>query len=339
MSDMSKDTLKKLHRAKTIRSSDMLFSIAIRPDNQHLLVGSSDAGVYELDIAAEKPERVKFSGEGHRSYVTGLVALDAHAVSCSYDGQLVWWNLESRKAVRAVAAHDKWIRRLMAIPGGKWLVTVADDMRCRVWDASTGERVADISDHAAMTPHHFPSMLYAVAASPDGRWIATGDRVGHVAIWQTDNWSKAAELETPVMYTWDPKARRHSIGGIRSLAFSPDGTQLAVGGSGKINNIDHLEGRSRLEIFQWQSGQRLHELEDEKRKGLVEQIAWIPETPYVLAAGGDHKGFLNFYDATSGELVHQDGNDGHIHGIAWAADYKQLFIAGHQCVEAWSFGD
>lgn len=338
MSDLSNESLKTLHREKTVRSSDILFAIALRPDNHHLLLGSSDAGVYELDVTAEKPERLKFSGEGHRSYVTGIAVVDKHAVSCSYDGQLVWWNLESRDQVRAITAHDKWIRRLITVPGGKWLVTVADDMRCRVWDATSGERVADFSDHAAMTPHHFPSMLYAVAASADGRWIATGDRVGHVAIWQTDNWSKAAELETPVLYTWDPKARRHSIGGIRSLAFSADGTKLAVGGSGKINNIDHLEGRARLEIFEWQSGKKLHELEDEKRKGLVEQIAWIPDTPYVLTAGGDHKGFLSFYDSISGELVHQDGNDGHIHGVVWDSAHQQILVAGHECVESWGLG-
>ena len=47
---------------------------------------------------------------------------------------------------------------------------------------------------------------------------------------------------------WDPKARIHSIGGIRSLAFSTDSTQLAVGGTGKINNIDHLEALARVEI-------------------------------------------------------------------------------------------
>lgn len=335
MSEPAANDLKTLRRLQSISAPDILMAIAQRSDNGCLLMGSSDAGVYEIDLSAEKPERVKFTGEGHRSYVTGMAIVGQQVISCSYDGQLIWWDLEKRAPIRTVAAHDKWIRRVIAVPGGKWLVSIADDMRCRVWDAASGERVADFSDHATVTPHHFPSMLYAVAASADGRWIATGDRVGHVAIWDTNTWSKAAELETPVMYTWDPKARRHSIGGIRSLAFSADGGQLAVGGTGKINNIDHLEGRSRVEIFEWQSGKRLHELEDEKRKGLVEQIVWMPESSHLLAVGGDNKGFMTFYDAVSGELVHQDGADGHVHGVVLDSSKKQLFLACHERLEVW----
>ena len=90
MADMPVKDLKTFHQLKSVHFSDILLAIALRPDNQNLLLGSSDAGVYELDMSAEKPERIKFSGEGHRSYVTGIAALPEHAVSCSYDGQLIW---------------------------------------------------------------------------------------------------------------------------------------------------------------------------------------------------------------------------------------------------------
>ncbi|MCG8651145.1 MAG: hypothetical protein MI861_15005, partial [Pirellulales bacterium] len=226
---------------------DILLCVAMSADGRRIWLGSSDANVYELDLSNDSPPRVALRGQGHSSYVTAMARCGDTLVTASYDRQLVWWDLTSGQQIRAVTAHDRWIRGLAAFPDGKRLVSVADDMRCRVWELETGDRLADFSDHALQTPHHYPSMLYAVCVSPDGQRVVTGDRVGHVAIWDAATFEKVGELETPVMYTWDPKQRRHSIGGIRSLAVSNDGSKLAVGGIGKIGNIDHLGGPARLE--------------------------------------------------------------------------------------------
>lgn len=327
---------KQLRRVAEWKSDDILFAIARAPGGERLFLGSSDFRVYELDVAAETPHRAAFEGEGHRSYVTGLAAAGQSLVSGSYDGRLLWWNIADRRLVRDVPAHDRWIRRVIATPDEQRIVSIADDMQVRVWDVATTGMIASFTDHAALTPHHYPSMLYAAACSPDGKWLATGDKVGHVAVWNLASLDKAGEVETPVMYTWDPRQRRHSIGGIRALAFSPDGARLAVGGIGTIENVDHLDGKSRVEVFEWQSGTRIFELEDDQRKGIVEQFAWLSAGGVLLCAGGDHKGFLKFYDMASGELLHQDGNDGHIHGFALDEAEEHLYLACHQRVEKWT---
>ncbi|REJ93766.1 MAG: hypothetical protein DWQ34_09990 [Planctomycetota bacterium] len=327
---------KQLRKETQWTSQDVLFGIARLPETSTLFIGSSDFGVYAFDAAAESPERVAFSGDGHSSYVTGVARAGGQLVSGSYDGRLIWWDVESRTQVRSLDAHDRWIRRVIATPDGGRIVSIADDMQIKVWDAGDGKPVAEFSDHDPLTPHDYPSMLYAVAVSADGRWLASGDKTGHVVVWNAETFEKVAEVETPVMYTWDPKQRRHSIGGVRSLAFSPDGTRLAVGGIGTIGNIDHLGGPSRVEIFQWESGERLFELENEERKGLVEQIVWSPDGSWILCGGGDHKGFLKFYDMTTGDLIHQDGGDGHVHGFVLDEDWTTIFTACHQRIERWT---
>ncbi len=326
---------KNLKRADEWKSQDILFCIAQDYANQRLWVGSSDFKIYEVLMSDGKVQRVEFQGQ-HQSYVTGLVRIGQTLVTSSYDRHLNWWDIVERKLIRSQPAHEAWIRRVIASTDGTRVISIADDMQCKVWEAESGRLLATFSDHQKLTPHHFPSMLYAVAASPDGKWLATGDKVGHVAVWDAERFEKVGEIETPVMYTWDPKARLHSIGGIRSLAFSPDSQRLAVGGTGKIGNIDHLEGPARLEVFERASGQRQLELEDKNKKGLIEHIAWSPDQQWIVTAGGDNNGFITIYDSTSGELLHQDAQSGHIHAIACDESFAHIFVAAHERIAHWT---
>lgn len=328
---------KTLKRTAEWTSQDILFCIEQDCENARLWVGSSDFKVYEVDMSQEKPRRLEFEGQ-HQSYVTGLVRLGQTLVTSSYDRHLNWWDVVERKLIRRVPAHAGWIRRVIASPDGQRVISIGDDMQCKVWSVETGESIASFSDHKPMTPHHFPSMLYAVASSRDGKWLATGDKVGHVAIWDAQRFEKVGELEAPIMYTWDPKARLHSIGGIRSLAFSPDGERLAVGGTGKIGNIDHLEGPARLEVFNRATCQRDLEIEDKNKKGLIEQIHWSADQTSILTAGGDNNGFITIYDAKSGELLHSEGQNGHIHGIACDDMLTNIFAASHERISRWAVG-
>jgi WD40 repeat protein len=175
-------------------------------------------------------------------------------------------------------------------------------------------------------------MLYACAFSADGKHLATADKTGHVVIWEAATGKKVNTFEVPVMYTWDPNARRHSIGGPRSLAFSPDGTLVAIGGTGKIGNIDHLEADGRVEIFRWQKAEKLHEFVTDGKKGLVEHLEFHPNGEIVLAAGGAGEGFLSFIDLKQKKIVHQEKVPMNVHAVATTDGMKSILAVGHQRV-------
>ena len=79
----------KLKMTKEIGLPSIAFCVARVPNSGRLIFGSSDFKLYEIDVLAEKPQPVAFSGEGHQSYVTGVVLSSPNvAVSGSYDGQL-----------------------------------------------------------------------------------------------------------------------------------------------------------------------------------------------------------------------------------------------------------
>jgi WD40 repeat protein len=320
--------LEKFKIIKELSRRDIVFAVARKRHTSQLFVGGSDFTVSEIDLDQAAPE-IKDLGR-HDSYVTGLALAGTTLVSGGYDGRLIWWNIESRSKVREVDAHSKWIRGVAATPDGSIVASVADDMVCRLWEVESGRMIHELRGHAELTPTHFSSMLFACAISPDGRRLATGDKVGHVVLWDLESGQKLTALEAPELYTWDPVQRRHSIGGIRSLAFSPDGTRLAIGGSGKISNIDHLDGKARVEVFDWQKGERTHVFASDQFKGMVEYLGFHPQGDWLLAAGGTDKGgFLTFFDLAAKKVLAQEKASMYVHDLELNENADTIYAVGH----------
>ena len=71
-------------------------------------------------------------------------------------------------------------------------------------------------------------------------------------------------------------------------------------------------------------------------EGLIEQIIWSPDQQCIMTAGGDNNGFITIYDAKSGELLHQEGQNGHIHGLACDESFTNIYAASHERVSRWT---
>lgn len=318
------DTLKQV---KDISFSAIVFAIARVPDTELAYIGCSDFKVYKADLAAAKFEPKELFAHG--SYVTGVTLAGQTLVSGSYDGKMTWFDTEAGKTIRNTDAHTRWIRKVIASPNGRLIASVADDMVCKLWETTTGKVVHELRGHKEKTPHHFGSMLYAVTFSADGKLLATGDKVGHVVVWDVESGKQLGACEAPIMYTWDQVQRLHSIGGVRSLAFTPDGKHLAVGGTGKIGNIDHLEAKARIEVFDWAAGKQVAEFPGDKGQGLVNRLAWAPDGSWLLGAGGAGDGFLVFLDGTTKKPMRQEKLPMHVHEFALNPDASTITSVGH----------
>ncbi len=317
----------RLKSVKQHNTRQIFFSAARVPSSHRLFVGASDFAVHEVDLAAAKLE-LKAIGK-HESYVTGVVLAGKTVISGGYDGKLTWWDVERKQAIRTIEAHGKWVRNLAISPNGKFVASVADDMICKVWEPASGKVLHELRGHKEKTPNHFPSMLFACAFSTDSKYLATGDKVGHIVVWEAATGKQVATVESPGMYTWDGRQRIHSIGGIRSLAFSPDGKYLAVGGIGRIGNVDHLDGPARIEVFDWQSGKATHLFDRTKFKGLVNRLAFHPQGDWLLAAGGAGDGFLVFLDLNQKKVIKDEKVRFHVHAVVTNENADTLYLAGH----------
>jgi WD40 repeat protein len=314
-----------LRTAREIARRDILFSVARVPNSARLVVASSDGKVHELDASQTTPQPRELAN--HDRYVTCVRLAGQTVISGGYDGRLIWWDLERGREIRNFEAHTRWIRMLAVSPDGTKLASVGDDMVCRLWNIANGERIRELRGHAERTPQNFASMLYCCTFSADGRHLATGDRVGHVKIWQVDNGREVGSVEAPALYTWDGVQRIRSIGGVRALAFSPDGTHLAVGGVGQIGNVDALQGPSRVEVFNWPRRERV--LEFTGAQGIINRLQYHPQNEWLCAIGGGSNGIIMFYDTTRRAMIHQGSVPMHVHDAVFNEDQTSLYAIGH----------
>jgi WD40 repeat protein len=96
-------------------------------------------------------------------------------------------------------------------PVGGLLATGLSDGTVRLWDGGTGLEKT------------LPRAGSVLVFSPDGRWLAIGSTDGTVRLWDSASGQQARVLEhreRSVLWTTEMA--------ISHLAFSPDGTKLAV---------------------------------------------------------------------------------------------------------------
>jgi WD40 repeat protein len=315
-----------LRTIREISRSGINFSLARIANSSRLLLASSEQKVFEIDASqANPPPQIRAD---HGRYVTSVRLRGNIAVSGGYDNRLIWWDVEANRLIRAVDAHTRQLRQLAISPDGARIASVGDDMVCRLWNFQTGDRLHELRGHEERTPNHFGSMLYCCAFSNDGTKLATGDKVGRVCIWNAHTGEKLSTVEVPTLYTWDPVHRIHSIGGIRSLAFSPDGKEIAVGGIARIGNIDHLESQPRVEVHDWARRQRVHEFQG-TQAGICNRLIWHPNNLWLFGSGGAGNGFALFYNMRERSMIQHMTVPMHIHDSVFSEDFTILYHAGH----------
>jgi WD40 repeat protein len=315
-----------------------------------LYAGSDDYAIYVFDPTAAKKEPLA-RWTKHDNYVSALVFVKRQGkrlvISGSYDRNLIWWDADNGKSIRSVEAHEGWLRDLAVLPDGNHLASAGDDMLVKVWETDTGKLVRSLKGHDRKTPQGHVTALYVVAASPDGKYLASGDRIGAVRVWETSTGKLAQSFAVPKLYTYDPRQRKRSIGGIRSLAFSGDGKILAVGGIGQVGNVDGLAGAVHVELWDWRKPQQRFVLGAQGHKGITNHLLFHPGGSWLMGAGGGaDNGFLAFWKTDKLAEIKDKASipaqrtktSGHIHRFCLSAKGDELYAAGFRKLEVWKLG-
>jgi RNA polymerase sigma factor (sigma-70 family) len=192
--------------------------------------------------------------------------------------------------------------------------------------------------------------VLAVAASPDGRLVATGGSGPVVWLWRAEDGAAAATLggheggvaalvfapdgatvaaagHDHTIRLWDVAAGkpRFTLEGhddvVAAVAFSPDGTLLvSAGWDSKVCLWDALTGEKRREL--------------DGHRGRVWAVAFSPDGKSVATAGGDKT--VRLWDVTTGRHLHQVGrHGGGVYALAFAPDGRALVTSEDNTVRLW----
>jgi WD40 repeat protein len=288
MSDSPKIDPAKTHVALEHKHDRPLVACRYDPSGRFVFFGAEDNLIHRFDTQTKTATPLA----AHDSWVRALGFSPSGDVlySGGYDGRLVWWPVADDKPqpTRAMEAHSGWLRALAVSPDGALIATCGNDNLVKLWDAGDGKQVAQLAGHA----WH----VYNVAFHPTGQSLVSCDLKGVIKEWDIAGGSLKRDLTAAAaLYKYDTTFRA-DIGGARSMAFSTDGKQLALGGITNVTNAFAGIGNPAVVLINMDDGKMALQLEaKEKVNGVAWGVAHHQGDFWVGLTGGGGGGWLYFW--------------------------------------------
>jgi WD40 repeat protein len=200
------------------------WTVAFSPDDRTLASGGADHNIILWDVITGAQQRTLI---GHTQIVWAVTfSPDGKTLaSTSFDHSIRLWSLAGGEP-RILNGHTQAVVDATFTPDGSTLVSCGDDERVRVWRVADGTEIRSMGT----SPHH----QYAIAVSPDGKYVASGGRdhgpLGEVV----QNFFGARSAgRGPTLFLWriEDGALLQALDAhendVHGVAFSPDGKWMA----------------------------------------------------------------------------------------------------------------
>jgi WD40 repeat protein len=257
------------------------------PTERFVFAGAEDNSVSRWSVADGSHVVL----QSHDSWVHCL-AFDAggqQLISGGCDGRLKWWPVADAAPaeIRSLDAHQGWIRSVATSPDGKLLASGGNDHLVRLWDSSSGELLATLEGHE--------SHVYSVAFDPQQRFLYSGELRGQVRQWELPAARSVATFDLTALHSYN-KGQGVDYGGVRTIAVSADGRQIACGGLHKATNPLGAVNDPLLIRFDLESAKAVKSHVAEGLRGVIWRAMYDPQGTLTAVAGGSSGGFLLFWN-------------------------------------------
>lgn len=321
--------------------------LAFTPDSDSLLSGSGDGSLRVWDVLHGQTVRLI------QGYISALYDLDwspdgTQIIVGGANGQVTVWEVAEKKPSKIWRDHNRVVYGVRWSSDGKLLAGSGWDRVIQLWDL-TSETREEIQE-----PKTF---FYGLAWSPDGNRLACGTYLHGILVWEVNTrtrrwmggeyptrfsrvaWSPdrihlAGGGDDGYIYLWDTVRGRlvqrfaAHHGGVKSLAWSPNGARLASAGSGS-------EGGELL-VWDIQRGERIQSLEGQA--GIVYAVAWGVNEEILVSGSSD--GRLCWWDLHSGECLQEhEAHQGRVQSLRRSPEGTRLASCGDDgAVLLWNLG-
>jgi WD40 repeat protein len=218
------DTAREARPAK-IRGGQVT-SLAYSADGRTLAVGGDDRRIRIWDLV--RGTQIRSWQVSHRLIDRLALSPDGKTLaSAGNDAVFVHlWDVGTGKEISTLK-HAGAVEGLAFSPDGKTLVAgVIQDRSLHLWETATGckRRAIRVED-----------FVTSVEFSPDGKWLATASNGSCIAVSADGRPQEDPDRSKVTLWSLATGKKIHRFGspqgGVRAIAFSPDGKRLASGGN------------------------------------------------------------------------------------------------------------
>lgn len=253
------------------------------PSGKYVFAGAQDNAVVCWETATGKKSILT----GHKSWVRALAfaAKENLLFSADWAGRLIAWPVDGDNPFPkwSISAHRGWARALATSPNGKMLASCGNDHLVKLWSIPDGKPIRSLVGHECH--------VYNVAFHPDGQSLVSADLKGIVKVWDLQKNTVVREMDARVLYKYDAGFMA-DIGGVRSMAFDPEGKSLACAGITNVTNAFAGVGNPLIVQFDWATGKQKLQL---RPRAVFQGTAWgvvFHPKGFVLGVGGGNGGVL-----------------------------------------------